>query len=237
MALGTIVKKLLQERAKWVGNELPLLFEEDRAGTRERLAWEAVEGKPLLEALDEIGERADGIEWALVPEIDEQDHISYRVVTGTDTDQVVIGNDSLTWNLGGARPDIRGWEPDDLVSGIATDAIVHGGKGGDKVQFVQASDPSLVDAGWPRLEVWDSSHTSVTQLSTLQAYADGAVSPVASRPSFEVRTDRAYGLRPGDVVEIASQGHWYVPDGVQVRRVMAVNHSSADPDWCGVTLV
>lgn len=237
MALGTIIKKLVQERAKWVGNELPLTFEPDRAGTRERNSFEAVDGKPLLEALDQIGDRSDGVEWDLVPEIDEYDQISYRLATGTDADQVIVGSDHLTWNIGGERPDIRGLEPNDLVGEIATDAIFHGGKGGDAVQFARASDPSLVDAGWPRLEVWDSSHSTVTQQATLQAWADARVTGVAQRPSFEVRAVAAFGVRHGDLVEIASQGHWYWPDGVETRRVLSVEQKSSNPDWIGVQLV
>lgn len=237
MALGTIIKKLVQERAKWVGNELPLVFEPDRAGTRERNSYEAVEGKPLLEALDEIGDRSDGVEWALMPEIDDLDRITYRLATGTDDGQIIVENDSLTWNLGGPAPDIRGLEPNDLVGEIATDAIFHGGKGDDQALFAQASDSTLIGQGWPRLEVWDSSHSTVTQQATLQAWADRRVTQVASRPSFEVRADRAHGVRYGDVVEVASQGHWFQPDGVQERRVLSVSHSSSSPDWVGVSLV
>lgn len=237
MALGTIIKKLVQEQQKWVGNELPIVFEADRAGTRERLDYEAVEGKPLLEALDQIGERADGVEWDLHPVIDDLDHISYQLVTGTDDDQIIVGTNALTWNLGGEHPDIRGWEPNDLIGELATDVIFHGGKGDDEVLLARASDPTLVAEGWPRLEVWDSSHSTVTQQATLQAWADGRVSPVASRPRFEVRAERAYGARHGDVVQIASQGHWYQPDGIQNRRLLSVNQDSTNPDWYGVSLV
>lgn len=237
MALGTIIKKLVQERAKWTGSELPLTYEADRAGTRERSSYEAIEGKPLLEALDEIGARADGVEWALVPEIDDLDRISYRLTTGTDDGQTIIGSNALTWNLGGPAPDIRGLEPNDLVGELATDAIFHGGKGDDQVLLAQASDSTLIDQGWPRLEAWDSSHSTVVQQATLQGLVDQRVSPVASRPSFEVRADRARGVRYGDVVQIASQGHWYQPDGEQERRVLSISQSSSDPDWIGASLV
>ena len=237
LALGTIVKRLVQERAKWVGNELPIVYEPDRAGTREYARHEAVDGKPLLEALDQIGERSDGVEWGLFPEVDALDNITYRLVTGTDVAQIIVGADHLTWNIGGALPDVRGLEPNDLVGEVATDAIFHAGKGDDKVLIASASDSTLVGQGWPRLEVWDSSHSSVTVQATLQAWADGRVTGVSQRPQFEVRANRAYGLRYGDLVEVASQGHWYWPDGVQTHRVFGATQSSSDPDWIGVQLV
>ena len=34
-----------------------------------------------------------------------------------------MGGDHLTWNIGGALPDVRGLEPNDLVGEVATDAI------------------------------------------------------------------------------------------------------------------
>lgn len=237
LSLGTIIKRLVQERAKWVGNELPIVYEADRPGTREYTRHEAIDGKPLLEALDQIGERSDGVEWALFPEIDAFDNITYRLVTGEDDTQIIVGADHLTWNIGGPLPDVRGLEPNDLVGEVATDAIFHAGKGDDKVLLARSSDPTLVDQGWPRLEVWDSSHSSVTQQSTLQAWADGRVTGVAQRPQLEVRAERAFGLRYGDVAELASQGHWYWADGVVKRRVMGVTQSSSDPAWCGVQLV
>ncbi len=237
LSLGTIVKRLVQERARWAGNELPIVYEPDRAGSREYTRHEAVEGKPLLEALDQIGERSDGVEWAMIPEIDELDRITYRLVTGADGDQIIIGADHLTWNVGGAMPDVRGLEPNDLVGEAATDAIFHAGKGDDRVLLARSSNPTLVDSGWPRLEVWDSSHSSVTEQATLQAWADGRVTGVATRPSFDVRAARAHGVRSGDMVQIASQGHWYWPDGVEPRRVLSVSQSSSDPDWIGVQLM
>lgn len=237
LSLGTIIKRLVQEREKWPGNDLPLVYEADRSGTREYARHEAVDGKPLLEALDQIGERSDGVEWALVPQINDLDRISYRLVTGTDSAQVIVAADHLTWNLGGPAPDIRGLEPNDLVGEVATDAIFHAGKGDDAVLLARASDPTLVNQGWPRMEVWDSSHSSVTQQATLQAWANGRVTGVAQRPQLEVRAERAHGLRYGDLVEVAAQGHWYWPDDVEKRRVLSVNRSSSAPDWIGVQLI
>ena len=73
--------------------------------------------------------------------------------------------------------------------------------------------------------------------STLQSWANGRITGIASRPQFDVRAGSAFGVRHGDLVEIASQGHWLLPDGHPKHRVMSVNHSSSAPDWVGVQLV
>lgn len=237
LSLGTIIKRMVQERAKWVGNELPIVFEADRTGTRERTSYEATDGKPLLEALDQIGDRADGVEWGLFPEVDEFDRITYRLRTGLDDAPQIVHADDQLWNLGGPSPDIRGFEPNDLVGEVATDAVFSGGKGDDSMMLVRASDSTLVDQGWPRLEVWDSSHSSVTQESTLQGWADGRISGVAQRPSFQVRASQALSLRYGDRVQIAAEGHWYWPSGVTGGRVLSVGQGSGSPEWVDVQLV
>lgn len=236
LSLGTIIKRLVAESEKWAGGELPITYESDRAGIHERL-YEAVDGKPVLDALDDIGALNDGIEYDFVPVVDELDNLSYQLVTGLDGDGRIIGTDALTWNTGGERPDIRGWEPNDLISEVATDAYFVGGKGEDVVLMARAIDTTLIDDGWPRVEVWDSSHSTVSVQSTLQSWADGRVSGVYSRPQFDVRAVAAFGVRHGDIVEIASQGHWILPDGNPRERVLAVTQSSSDPDWIGVHLV
>lgn len=236
LSLGTIIKKLVEETEKYPGGALPIVFEPDRGGIHERL-YEAVDGKPVLDAIDDIADLDNGVEYDFQPLIDEFDQVTYRLVTGTDAQKVIVGNDSLTWNLGGAATDIRGWSPNDRLSEVATDAIFHGGKGEDNVLFARASDSTLVDDGWPRIEVWDSSHSTVSVQATLQAWANRRVGGVYQRPSFEVRADRAHGVRHGDVVEVASRGHWLVPDGVVTRRVLSVSRDSKSPDWVGVQLV
>ena len=80
---GTIMKRLIQESMLWPGGDLPLVFEADRAGTRER-TYEAVDGKPVIDALDDIADNEAGVEYAFIPEIDDLDNISWRFVTGTD---------------------------------------------------------------------------------------------------------------------------------------------------------
>lgn len=236
LSLGTIIKRLVQESEKFPGGDLPIVFEPDRAGVHERL-YEAVDGKPVLDAMDDIGELLDGVEYDFVPELDGLDNLSFRLRTGLDGDGRIVGTDALTWNTGGARPDIRGWEPNDQISEVATDAVFLGGKGEDVVLAARASDSTLIDDGWPRVEVWDSSHSTVSVQSTLQSWADGRVSGVYARPQFDVRAAAAFGVRHGDIVEIASQGHWLLPDGNPRERVLAVTHSSSDPDWIGVHLV
>lgn len=233
---GTIIKKLVQESELFAGGDLPIIYEADRAGVHSRTQYAAINGKPILEAMDDIAELDDGIEYDFQPVIDEYDNISFKLVTGTDSGRVIVPNDSMIWNLGGARPDIIDWDPNAVIDDLTTDAYFTGGKAGDKVLIARATDSTLVDDGWPRVERWDQSHSTVEKLGTLQAWADGAINAGYRRFNFKVRADRAHGLRHGDRVQLAVDGHWDEPAGVTAYRVVSVSRESGDPDWVKVQL-
>lgn len=236
-AYGTIIKHLVQESEKFPGGDLPIIYEADRVGVHERTQYAALDGKPVLEAMDQIADLADGVEYDFRPVIDDTDHITYQLVTGTDADMVIVGQDAQVWNIGGASPDVRGWEPADRTGDVATDAFFTGGKDDDRVLVARASDPALIDDGWPRLEIWDSSHSSVSTQATLQGWADGALRGLDTSWPFEVRAERALTLRHGDLVTIHADGHWDLQDGTYQRRVLSINQKSSSPDWVGVQLI
>lgn len=231
---GTIMKRLLQEGMKFPGGSMPFTFEPDRAGSRQH-AYAAVDGKPVLEALDDLADLINGVEYDFVPDINDRDEMSWRFVTGTDAAREVVAHDHLLWNIGGARQDVRAYERTPQAG--FTDAVFTGGKEKDKVMAARSTDAALLADGFPRRELWDSSHSSVSIQATLQAWADGALSGRADRIEFEVRAERAHGLRHGDVVTLAAQGHHDLADASYELRVLSVSRSSGSPDWVGVQLI
>ena len=234
---GTIMKRLLVEAAKFPGGQLPLDFEPDRPGTRER-TYEAVEGKKLVDALDDLADLIGGVEYDFRPYILDTNHVRYRFATATDADRILVGPASgQLWNLGGEQQDVRGWSRRMNPGSVVTDAVFSGGKDEDAVLMARASSSELIDQGWPRAELWDSSHSSVSVLETLQGWADGALGGVTETAKLEVRYELARLLRHGDVVVLDAQGHWDMPDGESWWRVLSVGRSSDAPDWLKVSLV
>lgn len=237
LSYGTIMKRLVAESEKFAGGDLPIIYEPDRAGVHERTAYAAVDGKQVQEALDQLADLGDGVEYDFQPVIDEFDRISYRLVTGTDSGRIVSGNASPVWNLGGAQSDIRGYERDPDATPTITDTVFSGGKDGDKVMLARAQDHAPFADGYPRAELWDSSHSTVSVQSTLQSWADNALGSIPDRISFDVRAKHAHGIRHGDVGQLASQGHWDLQDGEYAARVLAIGRKSSDPDWVSISLV
>lgn len=234
---GTIMKRLLQEAAKFPGGQLPLDFEPDRVGTRER-NYAAIDGKSVTEALDDLADLMGGVEYDFQPRISDANAISYKFATGTDATRIVVGPASgQLWNLGGDQQDVRGWERRVNPGSVVTDSIFSGGKEDDAVLFARSSSSELIDAGWPRAELWDTSHSSVSELSTLQSWSDAALGGVTETVKLEVRHSVARQLRHGDVVVLAALGHWDMPDGESWWRVLSVGRKSDSADWMQVDLV
>lgn len=237
LSYGTIMKRLIQESEKWVGGDLPVVYEADRAGVHERSLYEAVDGKQVLEALDQLADLSDGVEYDFLTVCDEFDRISVHFLTGTDTGRVIAGPVERVWNLGGANPDIRGYERIPDPAPIVTDSVFTGGKDGDAVLLARAQDHAPIDDGFPRAELWDSSHSHVTVQATLQSWADGALGGVPDQINFDVRAKQAHGVRHGDRGLLCAQGHWDLPDWDYPVRVLSVGRKSSDPDWVQIKLV
>ena len=237
VSYGTIMKYLVAESEKFPGGELPLVYEADRPGIHERSAYAAIDGRSVLEAMDQLAELADGVEYDFQPQIDEYDNITYKLVTGTDSDRFISSGEVKVWNLGGNRPDIRGYERAPDPEPIITDAVFSGGKEDDKVLLAASHDHSPLSEGFPKAELWDNSHSTVSVQATLQSWADQSLGGIPDRISFDVKADQAYGVRHGDHAKLVARGHWDLPDGEYDVRVLSKGRSSSDPDWVHIELV
>lgn len=234
---GTIMKRLIVEAMKFPGGSLPFDFEADRVGTRVR-NYAAIDGIRVDEAIDDLADLLGGVEYDFRPYILENNDVRYRFVTGTDAQRIVVGDASgHIWNLGGDRQDVTGWERSLSPGSAVSDAIFTGGKDDDRVLITRSSSSELIDDGWPRAEKWDSSHSSVSELDTLQGWADGALGGPTETVKFSVRNDVARLVRHGDVAILDALGHWDMPDGETWWRVLSVGRKSDAPNWLNIDLV
>ncbi|WP_353144747.1 hypothetical protein, partial [Acinetobacter pragensis] len=118
-------------------------------------------------------------------------------------------------------------------------AIFTGGKDDDRVLVSRKDDGGvLVAAGFPLSEVWDSSHSTVSEQATLDGWAAGAIrdgsAPVAFW-SFDVRAEQAPGLRHGDWCRVEVRDHYWIPDGLYERRIVEVS-GDEESEWLSVTI-
>lgn len=234
---GTMMKRLYQQALTHPGAELPVAWEPDRRGSREK-EWAGVDGKQVQEAVEDIANLLGGVEWDWVPVVDDSDRLTLAFVTGTDADPEVTSSFWHTWQSGGEAPDIRGLVAKVSPEFMASNAIFMGGKDDDRVMAARATSLDLIVAGVPMTEIWDSSHSSVSQQATLDGWAAKQIAEGQAPVQyweFEVREDRADGLRHGDWCTVEVSDHWLIPDGSYPRRVVEVS-GSEDSAWLGVTV-
>lgn len=234
---GTMMQRLYRQAVAHPGGGLPVAWEEPRAGIRSN-AWVAVDGKRVQEAVEDLSELADGVEWDWVPRVDEADRLSWALITGTAAQPEISSAIGHYWVAGGAAPAVRKLREKTNPEFLASSAFFLGGKNDDRVLISQRTDPSLLDEGFPLAEVWDTSHSTTSDQAALNGWADAALRD-AEAPiqfwSFDVRADRAHGLRHGDWCVIEVSDHWWIPDGAYQRRIVEVS-GGVDSAWLGVTV-
>jgi hypothetical protein len=234
---GTMMKRLYQQAMSHPGGSIPAVFEPDRPGTREK-GWAAIDGKGVQEAVEDISQLQGGVEWSWVPRVDENDRLSWALVTGRDSAPEIVSPFWHSWTTAGTEPDIRKLTAKVSPEFMASSVFFTGGKDQDRVMVSHQYDSTLVDAGFPLVEVWDSSHSTVSEQPTLDGWASSRLtdgqSPV-SLWSFEVRAERATGLRAGDWCTVEVRDHWWLPDGEYARRIVGVSGTAVE-DWYGVTV-
>lgn len=101
-------------------------------------------------------------------------------------------------------------------------------------QVAYSVNSTLVTAGWPAMEYVDTGHTSATDLTTIQGYADGDLGLFAKPVEVWHATvnvlaaSAAFGsYDPGSigVFNIPQNGHSFIPAGSYAQRILGFTQS------------
>lgn len=89
---------------------------------------------------------------------------------------------------------------------LATDAYAFGGRDEDRLLVARAVSTTLTDAGWPLLQVADTSHSTVSQLTTLLGHAGQIVEDGSMLPeSYQLTASAEHDVRPGHWIDLTVQ--------------------------------
>lgn len=189
---GTIAKRWVQQAQAWTGGNVPIVFEADRLGTRER-NFEGADFKNLGTVLTQLSEIEGGPDIRFLPRLTaDRLGIEFLMQTGTDASPLLTGGPHL-WDLTAPESPISAFTINTDASSLAGTTWGSAGRSADTVLVARSIDPTLTDAGYPLLESLDSSHSSVSVQSTLDGYARAATllgrSPIESW-DFDVEVNR-----------------------------------------------
>lgn len=168
--LGTIAKGLVQQAEEWAGGDLPIVYEDDRPGIHAR-TYNAIDFKPILEAHDDLANVENGVESRFTGRFAE-DGLGVEWVF--ETGDPLIHSDTVhLWDRSVPHNPISGLRVVKNAAGLAGLSWAQGGKQEDTVLIARAEDTTLIDAGYPLMEILDTSHSTVSEQPTLDGYAQG----------------------------------------------------------------
>jgi len=238
--MGTTLKKVIQQSMLWTGGNLPIIFEDDRAGTHE----DTILGSslmPITTMLENYAARQNGPDWEFSPRLTaDRKGIQLLFRTGTEEQPRLRSSSIVTFDYSVPEPSI-----DDLVAEIdASDmtslAWTIGGRETGEAVVAFAQNTALVAAGYALDESVDNDHDTASESTTLQDYSDERIRN-SSKPKefwpFRVRTDAQpspVDSRKGDLVDVLVRDDDYYPDDTYRRAIDGLS-GTEDPDWITIT--
>ena len=171
LSLGTIAKRLVQQAQTWTGGNLPIVFQADEIADATR-TYLGVDFKSVGEALDQLSKVENGPEINFHPRFtSDMLGVEWVLQFGTVAQPLITSTAVLAWNVTAPESPISNLSITDDASSMGSLAWQTGGRQADTVLVARSYDSSLVDSGFPLLELTDTSHSSVEFQSTLDTYA------------------------------------------------------------------
>tara|TARA_R110002124_G_scaffold5003_8_gene31480 strand:+ start:1916 stop:3130 length:1215 start_codon:yes stop_codon:yes gene_type:complete len=175
LSLGTIAKRLVEQAQSWAGSDVPIVFQADEAGTHER-NYLGLDFKPVMQAIDDIANTEDGPEFSFQPRFTaDMLGVEWLFRTGTNDNPLVTSESVPLWSVTAPKSPVSGLTISEDGSQRLSLGWQVGGRQADTVLVARAYDPTLVDSGFPLMEDIDSSHSTVSEQSTLDSYAAAMV--------------------------------------------------------------
>ncbi len=240
-SLGTIAKKLVQLAHTHTNGSLPVVLPADETGTNVRtFAGSAM--TQVGQAMRDLTGVQGGPEIQFTPRRTAADgrFIEWVMRIGTIAQPLLsqVGDD-WTWDASVARSSVAGISVNRDGSAMGNRAWEQGLGSDISTLFSQANDTTLTAAGFPLLEVLDSTHSDVNVQATLDTYSAGllanSLKPVESW-TVKVRRDDTPNVAQyavGDYVSITiGAANPYLPDGTYRSRIQSI----AGDDSFDVTL-
>lgn len=234
LALGGIARALVQQAMIHLGGDLPVVFDPAvTAGSH----VETFPGYKLLrvgQQLRELTQRETGapdIRFSPRRNPDDPRFLQWVMSTGTEA-QPQLAQAGADWYFDRSAPrsPVLGIDVDHdaTVMGMRGYGVGNGSEEGTMITRV--FDTTLVDAGYPLLEV-EESRPSVEVPETLIGHTLALVARSA-RPvevwRMKVHARATREIRAGDYARVVVRGHAYLPDGDHRVRVRRISGNASD---------
>jgi hypothetical protein len=174
ISLDAIAKRLVRQAHTWTGGNPPVVIEPEspaRNGGNER-TYLGVDFKGVGEALDQLMDVENGPEIRFIPRWKNEDHqfIEWVMNTGTAAEPLLVGNSVPHWDMSIDEPVAFGLSVDEGADVYGSLAWLTGGGQNDDTLVSRTYDPYNVKLGSLLFELVDTSHSTISERSTLNEY-------------------------------------------------------------------
>ena len=234
--LGSVGVALVEQALSWPGAPVAYVLPTPVADPgRTSGTYRLIDYKRVGAALDDLVKRVDGPDFAFD---------ARRDVTGLALEYVMraghpfLGEYVGAWQVGGPESPVTGLTVTDDGVSLATHVWMQSGRTDSKVLVARAINQDLINvAGYPVLDLVDTSRTDVTVQATLNEYA--AEHAENSRKltrdlSFSVKGNATPALgqyRPGDWAALTvGAGNHYLAEGDIPIRIIGISGDETGVD-------
>jgi hypothetical protein len=240
-SMGTIVADLLKVINSHTGAQLPFVYQAAQAGTNTE-AFVAADLKSVGEFIQQYAERENGPDVVFRPRWREDRlGVELFVETGTNEDRRVYQKARPRWDFAVKNKSVRGLKVRKSGADMGSTVYTTGGRSDDKTLIDRQVSKNMVESGYPKLDIVDSSHSSVVRAETLRKHGVETLRK-SDRPTvfweFEVRKDRGVNVAGdylvGDYCTVVIRKDPYLGTGTFTRRIVGMSGDAAD-NWIKIT--
>jgi len=225
-SLQGIMVGLFTQAMSWPSGDIPLTLPSIIAGTSER-AYRGSDVATVWERVRELTQVLDGPEVRVTGQwTTDRLGIEWVAEIGTPTQPLIFSPQRTVFYIGNDRSSVTKLKVQ--ISGLkmGSQAYASGGRSvGESIVSV-SSDPTLTDAGFPLLELVDSTHSTAQDLATLEGYSNelvmrGKASTAIWTFSHDVATQPYLSsFRAGDFADVRVIADPYLAIGTHSMRII-----------------
>lgn len=226
-SLQGIARALVVQAQSWAGGGVPVNVPAEIAGSNVR-NYRGADLASVGQRLRELTQVEDGPDIRFMPRLsDDRLGVEWDLLIGTPSEPLLSSDFEAVFNVG-----LPGDSVSDLRirvdgSSVAGQVFATGGRSSDEALVAVATGTTLAAAGFPLLEKVDSSRSTITDVTTLQGFANELVL-AGERPVelWSFTHDLAYppaltGFSTGDYAKVRVHDDFYAERGEYRMRILS----------------
>jgi len=226
-SLQGIMVSLFAQALSWPSGNVPLTLPSIIAGTSQR-PYRGADLAPVGQRVREITQVSDGPEVRLTPQwLTDKSGISWLAEIGTPTQPLLFSNRRQVFYIGNDKSSVTKLRANVNGKSMGSQAYAAGGRSSDKTLTTVSTNAALTNAGYPLLELVDSSRSTIQDLATLQTVSDELVArgatPVSTWNFTHDLQSEPYltSFRAGDFAEVRVIDDAYLEKKAYVMRILS----------------